>query len=149
MIKELQQHQIALDALPLYEEFKITSQPITTDFGLIARMSSRGLATESALSNVIIIREGKNITLRIPSMILSTIDGSATTINLFTGSNLLPDRFIPDEPMIFPYIFSESGVYGYGFIKIVENRVTFTKLDGSVIGSGFSAEGASITYVAK
>lgn len=149
IIKELQQHQVQLEALPVYEEFVIENQPIATNGSSITEMSSEGLSTSSAISGVIFVRDGKNITLYIPSMKITSIEGSATAIKLFDGENALPERFIPNKQIKFPCIFAESGIYSYGFITINDNSVIFSKRDGSAILPEFTTEGISITYIAK
>ncbi len=147
MLKELQQHEMKLDSLPAYKVYTVANQPITLDSGNITRMSSRGLITSSALTNVEIVTEGKTVTIHIPSMNISSIDGSPSVISIFTEDHPLPSNISSNQYMEFPCTIIESGIRTTGFISVNNNTITLSKFDESVINTPFTTTGISITFI--
>jgi len=147
MIKQLQAHQTRLNAMPSYLVSTIENQTLTLDSGIITLMSSRGLTTSSALSNVELVLNGKTVTIHIPSMTISSIYGSATMIQIFSDEYPLPSNFAPNQNIEFPCTIIQSDIRTTGFICVNNNKITLSKFDGSAINTPFKTKGISITYI--
>ncbi len=149
MIKELQAQETRLNAIPPYQVYSLENQRIALNNGLITMMSSRGIGTISSLSNVKFVLDGKKATVYIPSMTISSINGSATSIDIFNHDNPLPSNYAPSENIEFPCVVVESGIRTTGFISVNDNKITLSKLDGSVIKTPFKTHDISITYIVE
>lgn len=149
MIKELQEHQVKLDAMPLHQSCSFATHKISLNSGIITKMSSRDTFTDSSLLNIKFELNGNLATLHIPSMTLSEIEGIASTINIFTDMNPIPSNFIPNEVIEFTFTFVELGERQTGLVVINNSTLTISKIDGSAIKAGFTTRGITLTYMVK
>jgi hypothetical protein len=149
IIKELQDHEEKLNALPISNDLIIENQPICLVKGSINSMESEGYETTASLKGVIFNRHGAHITLYIPSIKLTNISGSPTSINIFADENVIPQEFTSLKSMEFPYIYMENGVRSIGMLTLDTNSLKFSKLDGSPLINGFTVKGMTINYLGK
>src|SRR5690606_20516307 len=103
----------------------------------------------SALPQVVIVRDGKKVTLQIPSMQLMTIQGLANVIHLFSDDHPLPEQFKTSEAIEFGCTVIEDGKRKTGLIIIDQQTVSIMKTDGSTIQNGFTTNGFSLNYISE